>query len=65
MDCLGVSSADAVLIVFNEEQRSVATALELAAGARAGRITRLEFAATSGMARNHRRSGRRHGCGPM
>jgi leucyl aminopeptidase (aminopeptidase T) len=47
LDCLGVQGGDVVAVVFNDEQRSIAEALALAANRRARAVTLLEFEATS------------------
>ena len=47
VDCLGVGSADSVLVVCNAEQRVIATSLAEAAKTRARSVTLLEFATLS------------------
>jgi hypothetical protein len=47
LDCLGVTGEDAVAVVCNVEQRTIAEALADAAGRRARSVMLLEFAATS------------------
>jgi leucyl aminopeptidase (aminopeptidase T) len=47
LDCLGVQGSDAVVVVFNDEQRRIAEALADAATRRARAVTRLEFVPTS------------------
>lgn len=47
VDCLGVGPADDVLVVYNDEQRSIAESLAAAAKPRARTVTLLEFPALS------------------
>jgi leucyl aminopeptidase (aminopeptidase T) len=47
VDCLGVGPDDSVLVVCNEEQRSIAASLAAAAEPRARAVTVLEFATMS------------------
>jgi leucyl aminopeptidase (aminopeptidase T) len=47
VNCLGVTPADEVLVIFNDEQRAIAEALATAGRARARAVTLLEFHALS------------------
>ena len=47
VDCLGVGPPDSVLVLYNDEQRTIAEALEEAAKPRALAVTMLEFPALS------------------
>ena len=47
VDCLGVGATDAVLVVYNDEQREIAESLAAAARPRAREVTLLAFAALS------------------